>query len=679
MILERAKVKVLVVLIGDWSETRSQHYLDLLNTLSAVTISQGSIKDDPFHAQFREGRIYYDFATSYYHDELREMELHRILFGIIGMVDCSSGTDMSKLLREFNSNLIQYQQSSLFRSPITKLVGFNSDMDNPDLTMIPTLDPISKLTVAIEDFTFDLITEFGVLLARLEKVDLIPGPVLISSQFLDDEFQGTPQFQQATKRRNSGVGLISMDKAKKRTTGRALKLLGEMYLLAGRLDLALKYLGQAIDDSKAMKDYQWHASALDSNYCTTLMMLLNQTTNNNSQLCQDIEIFFLADKYRPLHDFVTELPDKYRDILGIYEKAYAYGVIGFYPLQQTQLCSRIAKFLHAALAASFTGLFTNTCTVTIDNELNLDLQGAKTKDFPAKLMSQMSQINTASPKTTAKIFNLPEKDKGVVSKLDILVWIHRAASVGLEYLSVVDQIMAISELTSICGLIDCRRKQSYYLMLLTNILIKTSTNAESIFGPLKVNNNAARSALGLMKKQSILLESASSQYRLIEDLENTKTWVEHYGIDPLLSLPNSKLAKWSRFGWTELQLATLDKAVKFADEILDFYGIITSTISLISRMYYLLDDEKLSYYSQLLYKGITYHRKQFNYNVSDTTIQNFGISLPVLRRIDILGPSGKHLIKEHKTKVKLEQAKFLYSPFEKVDEQFGADLIVSEY
>ena len=135
------------------------------------------------------------------------------------------------------------------------------------------------------------------MVARLEKVDLIPGPVFISSQFLDSEFQGGLQFQQSTKRRNSGVGLISMDKVKKRTTGRALKILGEMYLLAGRLDLALQYLGQAIDDSKALHDYQWYASALDSNFCTKLLMLLNQTTNVNMIMILDFERIVYGQGY----------------------------------------------------------------------------------------------------------------------------------------------------------------------------------------------------------------------------------------------------------------------------------------------------------------------------------------------------------------------------------------------
>ena len=174
MILERAKVKVLLVFLGDWNESKRLNYLELLDSVNAITVSDGSVKDDPFHAQFREGRIYYDFITSYYHDELREMELHRVLFGVWGLIDCSSETDTSKLISEFQANTLKvfqihkYQQTSLFKTPVVKLVGFNSEVNHKDLTMIPTIgDPTPKLKQVVDDFTFDLIGEFGLLVIIL--------------------------------------------------------------------------------------------------------------------------------------------------------------------------------------------------------------------------------------------------------------------------------------------------------------------------------------------------------------------------------------------------------------------------------------------------------------------------------------------------------------------------------
>jgi hypothetical protein len=74
----------------------------------------------------------------------------------------------------------------------------------------------------------------------------------------------------------------SVEKNKKRTPGRALKLIGDLYLLSGRIDLALKLyiicncsLYNAIEAAKGHSDFYWQASATESFLSAYLISIIN--------------------------------------------------------------------------------------------------------------------------------------------------------------------------------------------------------------------------------------------------------------------------------------------------------------------------------------------------------------------------------------------------------------------
>ena len=374
--------------------------------------------------------------------------------------------------------------------------------------------------------------------------------------------------------------------------------------------------------------------------------------------------------YRPLQEFVTELPEKYREILGIYDRAYAYGVIGFYPLQQIQLCIRVAKFLIAAVDSSFSGLFINTSTSLEENDFNLILANSKaSKDLPAKLLSQMSQISqmnvSSPPKSTAKIFAIPEKVKNTISKLEIIVWIHRAANSGHEFLSLQDQILLITELIALCSQIGSKRKQAYYLMVLAEILMKAQAHPDSIFGSTSTSNYAAQAALRCIGTQSKLLDSDWNTKLYSAKLENSKVWVEMYGADPDLLIDSTEKF-WLSFGWKELQLLVHDRAINLATGISDSHGVVSNTISLISKLYNYLSEEQIASYSQMLQNAILSRQNDFKSTKLGSRREPISLNLPVVRKIEIIGPSKQHFITEHKTKALASKSTFLYSPFEKV-------------
>jgi hypothetical protein len=68
----------------------------------------------------------------------------------------------------------------------------------------------------------------------------VQGPVLIAPEFLESGYTGSPQFQRANEKKEGSVlsTLVNPEKTKKRTPARVQKLLGDLYLLLGRLNLA---------------------------------------------------------------------------------------------------------------------------------------------------------------------------------------------------------------------------------------------------------------------------------------------------------------------------------------------------------------------------------------------------------------------------------------------------------
>jgi hypothetical protein len=130
--------------------------------------------------------------------------------------------------------------------------------------MIPNVGDVSfYLQTMINDFTSDILLALGLFAGQVERKTSILGPIIISPSFADGEGNtevssqpfspnnspSTPNVVNAISSTevdpstpaaaNNISTLTNPEKIKKRTPARAQKLLGDIYLLAGRLDLAI--------------------------------------------------------------------------------------------------------------------------------------------------------------------------------------------------------------------------------------------------------------------------------------------------------------------------------------------------------------------------------------------------------------------------------------------------------
>ena len=86
-----------------------------------------------------------------------------------------------------------------------------------------------------------------------------------------------------------GSMLSSTDKGKKRTLSRSQKLIGDLYLLAGRLDMAINTYITAMEGLKQNYDYHWQASTLESYNCALLLTFIKKAGSGvcSMMFCND--------------------------------------------------------------------------------------------------------------------------------------------------------------------------------------------------------------------------------------------------------------------------------------------------------------------------------------------------------------------------------------------------------
>ncbi|KAH6576807.1 hypothetical protein BASA62_001258 [Batrachochytrium salamandrivorans] len=204
-----------------------------------------------------------------------------------------------------------------------------------------------------------------------------------------------------------GLGLLlNPDKSRKRTPARIQKLLGDLYLMAGRLDMAIASFFAAIESTKHSNDLQWQASAMESLCCAQLLSLaiqsgacngtrhivfsnpctpathadqaVNPTDSSSGDpksseepLASSTEtpqtrysdayhesttvvtgglpttdaLLAVAKEFQPLASFFADLPDRFREIVQLYDRSCVFGVPGFYPIFQISACLKLASFL----------------------------------------------------------------------------------------------------------------------------------------------------------------------------------------------------------------------------------------------------------------------------------------------------------------------------------------------
>ncbi|KAI8896985.1 TRAPP II complex [Globomyces pollinis-pini] len=726
-LLQGARIKILVVPIYPQRKESFLKYYNLIASCNCVSLEEQTpdSKTAKFLAQIQhKGLIHYDFVTDYNreHQSWEELELSKQIFGIIGIINCKQIPNLQEGYAQFQKISQRYPTAIAQRC-----FAFEPKDDQRDdikgIIMIPNVgDTHFYLKTMISDFTQDIFLTFGSLAGTIERKTMIQGPIIISPNFSQQDINdmnnsiSTPTLSGTPVTRTDSQGatldtpqsatsnapgfmtsLLNVDKTKRRTPSRLQKLLGDLYLLAGRLDLAIESYTAALEGTRANSDHQWSASALEGILTTQLMSYtfkaLNSTGNeddNPQPLPSSEDIIKLSKKSEELYTLICEMPDRYREIVHLYDKSYAFGIVGFYPIFQIAASVKICQFLSLLHLADFEGTFVNGAGVAWSNEV---------KGYGAELASRMANSNSAALQgvavqaagTTATLIPQPlmmQPDKAIlqngvgVTRVDIMTWMTRAWLSGSNYLTYPDQIWTLSSLATICGQLKLHRKHAFYLRL---------AGITAYQFHLKYPNSKKSKEFIIDSGAVVCMRAALRMLEFGGEMsvadDNYDLWVHEFSSDlePViinkgsqfsLAAPSFKPIVKLSYGNPQLQVAVLKEALVIAQYEQDHVNSIYFAGQMLRKFYWYLTRKDQQLFSELFQRVAMYHRKQnlssrpLNHSSIFSIIKgapNISLGIPFLRKMELVSPIARNQVTLHQPKQSKTKDKdtFLYSPFAK--------------
>ncbi|KAJ3384042.1 hypothetical protein HDU92_003791 [Lobulomyces angularis] len=788
-LLDDARIRIIVIPIHPIRTETFKKYLDCITKFHQVYI--GDL--NPPHKNtnkyteklYHSGHVNFNFVTSYNkeHQPLEDFQLNKQIFGIIGIMHCQQVSSLTDGYKKFKQLSTRYPTSLTSRCFAFEPSENQAD-DVKGPIMIPNVGHLDfYLNTMMTDFSSELLGALGTFATQIEKRNLISGPIMISPLNVNTSYSvSSPQTplnnpnspnpnqssysanardaalekSEASGFSNLGGLLNTSDKNKKRTPSRAQKLIGDIFLLAGRSDVAVNIYQAAIETLKINADYLWQAAALESHCVASLIVTIEKAglgpqppdestpskqkfetedsvkvnsildTNNNSFS----KILGASNENSTLRNSLSEVPERFREIIILYEKAFQPGHQGFYPITQIAACLKIAKFLACLHLGNFHSFFSGGA--------NFPLNVAETKMITdiAQAMggSVRSAVGNSIPQTGPSGQNPLDRDRIVlygglgVMKVDVNSWIMKAWSSGIEYLSMSDQIWAVSTMAALFGLIGYKRKHSFFLRqtgLVVLSSMKSNANIRRLSGIQSYqhanDSNSSHSGVG----SQLLSDSFNSSYQkpTSETLEcmrhvcsalgiggkddafvNVKQvdeddWLTEYfddldldghrGVDTVVESYKKRIAlSRVRFGWPELQINVLKEAIDIAEASDDYSNAIIYITRLLRRLHKHLSKQEQIELSEKLQGIVIKNRIQSEEpnlmameqncaELSSILVKNViggVIGVPVLRRLDIIRQTLRKLPIKHsitelssskESAVLKSKDPFIYNPYDK--------------
>ncbi|KAG0741799.1 hypothetical protein G6F62_004240 [Rhizopus arrhizus] len=187
---------------------------------------------DIFNSQaFSEGQLHFEFFTNFTdeHAELQDFETYRRIFGVIGILDCQEWKDKS-LVKGYEEMMKETYPTAV----VTRCFAFDPPEDQADnasgLIIIPNIGNITfYMSTMMNDFANEVLTQFSVIANRIQSLEVLESPIPVTHM--------SPQFQHRYDPQRQSM--LATENLRKRTPARIKKLMGDFYLLAGRLPDAI--------------------------------------------------------------------------------------------------------------------------------------------------------------------------------------------------------------------------------------------------------------------------------------------------------------------------------------------------------------------------------------------------------------------------------------------------------
>ncbi|KAF9929847.1 hypothetical protein FBU30_001160 [Linnemannia zychae] len=647
-----ARIRVLLVPVGPIKKATFERHVKMLRQHNSVRLEEvwmGPRTENSFFSQSvpHEGQLYFQFVTSYNteHQYLEEFQMHRRIFGVIGIMDCQEWPDgnMTAGYQQFQQLLSKYPSAVA-----NQCFAFDPSEKHPDdlrgggVIMIPNVGNTSSyLRVLICDLTRTILTEFENIAGAIGKrQDIEPpnpavsvytrngpnvGPLPLASNVSsmpDMSVNGikpltAPPSAMTTsgtsnhQRSLSSAGFTSMNtsnqyhqpsvvtdqRLRKRTAARAQKLYGDLYLMAGRLSDAVTSYQTVIEATKSNSDFLWHASAMEGLYCAIVLLAFIQadlSQLNQQQIQQAMSLPTSPTTSEPtriqttppIKPLITDIPEKYLTILSLYSKVPNNGAPA---ILYVEACMKVSKFMATCYVCG-NGILDDRALAAVVSGNILSVAGSPTNEGQSVAQSStgsQSQISSGPAGLLRRASTLRSRSASItmpnvgVTRIDIMNWITKAWTGRLDELWIIDQIHFTTSIASILGAIQFRRKQSLYLRYAVRMIAPLLHQTRLAQAAAQANGSAPRM-------------TASVDHGVLECLTQI---CNVFGVGDSFS---SNTSLYMDHGWPELQIDVLYECIRTAEAIPDYKAMMFFSTTLLQQLHaYLTKEEQAGLYASL--------------------------------------------------------------------------------
>ncbi|KAF8946106.1 hypothetical protein BGZ47_001308 [Haplosporangium gracile] len=737
-----ARIRVLLVPVGPIKKATFERHVKMLRQHNSVKLEEvwmGPRTENSFFSQNvpHEGQLYFQFVTSYNgeHQYLEEFQMHRRVFGVIGIMDCQEWPDgnMTAGYQHFQLLLNKYPSAVA-----NQCFAFDPSEQHPDdlrgggVIMIPNVGNTSSyLRVLICDLTRTILTEFENIAAAIGKRQDIESPSPAISVYTrngpnsgpmpsatsvssmpDMSVNGikpltappsamTTSGTSTHQRSMSSAGFATVNstnqylqtavvtdqRLRKRTAARAQKLYGDLYLMAGRLSDAVTSYQSVIEVTKSNLDFLWNASAMEGLYCAVVLLAFIQA--DISQLSQQQIQQVVSSPTSPttsettktqtapaIKPLIIDIPEKYETILSLYNKVPNNAAPA---ILYVEACMRVTKFIATCFACGNGILDDRALAAVVSGNILMHTEASA---------AEGQQPMTQSPSATQS-----QTSSGAAGLL------RRASTLRSRSGSIITHNLGVTRTDIMNWVTKAWTGRLDELWVLDQIHFTTSI--ASILGAVQFRRKqslylryAVRMIAPLLHQTRLAQAAAQSNGAPPRKAVNS----DHGVLECLTQICNvfgvgdsftSNTNLYMDHGWPELQIDILYECIRTAEAVPDYKLMMYFSTTLLRQLYaYLTREEQAGLYASLP-RILAAAKKVNSADLTDihywtkTLVVDIEVCSPSARKLPFTRSKDtlKSILPEAKRPVGAtgEVDPFIYNPFHrKVNNVAKMDLVADE-
>ncbi|KAK9374232.1 TRAPP II complex [Lipomyces chichibuensis] len=538
-------------------------FLDFVSRLQDTAIIRlGDVTPDPrpervmFSPQgFPDGFVVYNFVTSIdsHHAFLEDLELYRRTLAVFGLADYNNVNDLTDLRIVIGALQAQHPQALIHKVILFDCPLEQNELPSVDFICVPPkrASRITTVRTTLCDLTSALLAELPLLAKAFQAADTIASPLARDDDYDSVMLTSSAVAQSRPSPAGSTGSLPSTinkdnrlsyplshhtERQRMRRKGRSMKMIANMYLLAGRTFDALKEYNDALNVLKGVGDHLWHASSLEGiGICMVILAHIGVSfVIPNSVLPPVSPSSEKKELEQP--QLLDLLPQMTSNILSLYNRS------------QNFPGESVPQITYAETILRTTNLL--ACTTLAGGWTSAARTAAVLSRPIPEISIPYSQFHHA--------------------KMDVMNWISAAQAVRLDGVDAVDAARILTGVAAACGKLGYSRKRGFVLRQLVLELIPRIFQARQV-----AQNRKSRLPWSDVDDDEYW-EDSRDVYVQPQDLDSSVLAVLS-DICTVYGIPVDSTGEVSTFGWQGVKTSILKTCIGLCQVMPDFVGIVRYT------------------------------------------------------------------------------------------------------